>query len=335
MSEIFDRITLLTKNPEKYMLRGLKGGGGGGGSRGSSGGGSSGGGYIGGGYNNGSHHSSNSNCYYDDDCHDGVPTWVIILFVVIIVIVLLFFLARKIFYAEQMKEEMVRVEAALGDFESRLGNARSDYEGYFASKGSSTEGEGSPQSGTYIVTYMDRGKTCDGEVTLTFKESDNGKGYMITGTSNDDDGHAVIDEGYVSFDGMKAWWKDRSVTGNIGMMVLNEGSFNFKTNTFMGKWVSSLGTEGHFTRFSLKGSASASDAHGNGQTHTQAPEGAPETEAEFAVNQSAPPAPSTYTVDNYKPGEVQPSAPTATTTDNSSTVAAPSIFDQMMGGMKK
>ena len=318
MSKTFDRIVLPTTNPKQYMLRGLKGGSRGGGSRGSRGGG----------------------CY-GDNCDDS-QNWIIGLVVLFVVIfVLLMFLKC---YTDNKKME--RLQAKGGDFESRVQNVRFGYELYCAAKGSSgTESEGVPQSGTYIATFVDGGKTSDGEVTLTFKESDDGKGYMITGTSNDDDGDAVIDEGYVSFDGMKAWWKDRCVTGDVGMVVLTEGSFNFKTNTFMGKWISSSGAEGHFTRFSLKGSASASGGHG--QTQAQAPEGAPDkvynlgqAEAEFAVSPSAPPpAASTYTADVYKPEAVQSSAPTSTTTtataNNGSTVAVPSLFDQMMGGMKK
>ena len=346
MSEIFDRIVLPTTNPKQYMLRGLKGGRGGGGSRGSSGGGYSSGG---GGYNSG-YNNNNNNCY-GDDCNDDddAPNWLIALIFILIIlaVVCVAILAKKCKDEDEKKRQITAQpvkDAKGGDFESRVQNARSDYEGYFASKGSGTEGEGVPQSGTYIATFVDRGKTSDGKVTLTFKESDDGKGYMITGTSNDDDGDAVIDEGYVSFDGMKAWWKDRCVTGDVGMVVLTEGSFNFKTNTFMGKWISSSGAEGHFTRFSLKGSASASGGHG--QTQTQAPEGSPDkvynlgqAEAEFAVYPSAPPPASTYTADVYKPGAVQPSAPTTTTTsttaNNGSTGAAPSLFDQMMGGMKK
>ena len=87
-------------------------------------------------------------------------------------------------------------------FESRVQNARSAYEEYRASKGPDV-----PQSGTYISKMKDRrrGDTSIGKVNLTFKESDDGKGYMISGTSTILDGNTVIGEGYVSFDGMRAW----------------------------------------------------------------------------------------------------------------------------------
>jgi hypothetical protein len=43
----------------------------------------------------------------------------------------------------------------------------------------------------------------------------------------------VIDEGYASYDGTNAWWRETFVTGDVGMIVvLNEGDFNFKDNAF-------------------------------------------------------------------------------------------------------
>ena len=43
----------------------------------------------------------------------------------------------------------------------------------------------------------------------------------------------MIDEGYASYDGTNAWWRETFVTGDVGMIVvLNEGDFNFKDNAF-------------------------------------------------------------------------------------------------------
>lgn len=121
------------------------------------------------------------------------------------------------------------------------------------------------------------------------------------------------------------------------MSVLTEGFFNFQHNIFIGKWISSSGAEGHFTSFYLGVVQQWPDE--------EVPETAPDkahvynlAEAESVVQSPAPPA-STYTTDAYNPGMVQPSAPpattyTTTTANNESTGAAPSMFDQMLGGMK-
>lgn len=319
------------------MLRGLKGGSSGGGGRG---GGSSGGGYGGGGYSSGGGYNL-PNSGYNNGSSGGssrVSPWVIILIVVLFVLAAGFIIAQQL---DKKKQQTSGSSSNAGggaggsastDFSSLVEKAKGDADAYSSSSNKGPDHE--PQSGTYITRYVDRGNNCGGEARLQFVDSSDGRGYMISGTSKDEDGESIVNEGFASYDGEKAWWKDTCVTGDVGMSVLNEGSFNFKTNTFSGKWTSSTGVSGKFTSFSFVDTPAAGEEQAPPPKQPAYNLGATsKPEPEVYVHQpSAPPQePEVYV---HKPSAPAPSAPPTTATTGTATNAAPSLFDQMLGGIK-
>ena len=103
-------------------------------------------------------------------------------------------------------------------------------------------------SGTFDMSYVDRGKQFCGHVVLELKNNERG-GYSVTGTTSDADGTAVITEGLVTFEG-DAWWVDEVLNGNDkGLKVLTTGKFDWSTNNFEGTWRASTGQSGRYTSF--------------------------------------------------------------------------------------
>jgi len=197
---------------------------------------------------------------------------------------------------------------------------------------SGIQDEHKPSSGVYTTQYMDRGKSFIGEASLTFEDERNQGRYSISGKSKDADGETTIEEGYVSYDGSNAWWKETNISGDVGLSVINHGTFNFETNTFSGEWTSSTGYSGTFTSFSLMKSF---ESFQQNPVESTKPEQTPVI--------PIVPAPAEI-VDDSKIQDVEAEiyvAPVASssssppTSTNTGTAANSSLFDQMFSGIKK
>lgn len=103
-------------------------------------------------------------------------------------------------------------------------------------------------SGTFDMSYTDRGKQFRGHVCLELKNNER-DGYIVTGTTSDADGSATIIEGLVTYEG-DAWWVDEVFSGNdIGLKVLSTGKFDWLTNNFQGGWRANTGRTGQYSTF--------------------------------------------------------------------------------------
>ena len=103
-------------------------------------------------------------------------------------------------------------------------------------------------SGTFDMSYVDRGKQFRGHVILELKKNGSGE-YCVTGTTSDADGTAFIIEGLVTYEG-DAWWVDEVQSGNdAGLKVLTTGKFDWSTNKFEGSWRASTGQSGRYSSF--------------------------------------------------------------------------------------
>lgn len=118
-----------------------------------------------------------------------------------------------------------------------------------------------PISGNYIVTYTENQNECSskrGTLHADFTEAHNGKGYNLSGSFLDQDGFAIIKEGFVCYDGSNAYWYEfyewpsTSLRCNLKYLeVLNEGTFDFQSNSFQGTWQSNTGFQGNILRLEL------------------------------------------------------------------------------------
>lgn len=118
-----------------------------------------------------------------------------------------------------------------------------------------------PISGYYTVTYTEHQNECSskrGRLHVVFTEANNGKGYKLSGSYDDDDGFAIIKEGFVCYDGTNAYWYEyyecpsTSLRCNLKhLKVLNEGTFDFRNNFFKGTWQSNTGFQGKILKLEL------------------------------------------------------------------------------------
>ena len=97
-----------------------------------------------------------------------------------------------------------------------------------------------PYSGLYKTSYVDRTTGTHHEATLNlhFTPDFHGRGYKISGEGNDIDGNTVIEDGHANPNGM-AWWRERTVTKDVGLIVLSRGKFDFSQRSFKGSWIAS------------------------------------------------------------------------------------------------
>lgn len=119
-----------------------------------------------------------------------------------------------------------------------------------------------PISGNYIVTYTENEKefsSLRGTLHAVFTEAHNGKGYKISGSFLDHDGLAIIKEGFVRYDGTHAYWYEFNECPNTSLRyslkhleVLNEGTFDFRNNSFRGTWQSNTGYRGKILYLELR-----------------------------------------------------------------------------------
>lgn len=104
-------------------------------------------------------------------------------------------------------------------------------------------------SGTFDMSYVDRGKTFRGHVMLELQQDSSIGGYRVTGTTSDADGTATIIDGLVAYDG-DAWWLDEVSSGNdTGLKVLSTGKLDWSNNTFEGVWRANTGQSGQYSTF--------------------------------------------------------------------------------------
>ena len=108
-----------------------------------------------------------------------------------------------------------------------------------------------PHSGEYSTEYLDRGTKRNGSITLSFHDKGSSDGYILSGSGIDADGCTTITEGHVNYNGT-AWWKEKNTTGDVGMLVLSTGKFDFVGHAFTGEWYSSTNIKGTYTSFSAK-----------------------------------------------------------------------------------
>jgi len=96
-----------------------------------------------------------------------------------------------------------------------------------------------PYSGVYNTSFIDpdSGTRHDAILNLYFTKDFNGCGYRISGQGNDIDGETVIEDGFVTNDGDAAWWRERTITGDVGLQVLSKGRFDFQQRAFYGVWM--------------------------------------------------------------------------------------------------
>jgi hypothetical protein len=266
-----------TKDNSQHIFRGLRGGKGGssGGSKGGSsggnkgggynggytGGGYNGGGYTGGGYNGGYNNGYNngySNGYnnnnYSNTSGGSVPSWVTIMIIIIVISIIV---ACCCYFKHLSKSSKTNPNVS----EWKASDTSPEYFKQQANDAKEAVMEHSekciysaahaPTDGLYDMSYVDDGQIHTGIVTLSF--TDNGKGYSLSGTVADVDGQSTIIDDFVTYDG-KAYWQDRctsSSSGDEGLLVVTEGTFDFVNSTFSGSWTSSTGRTGSYTKFVL------------------------------------------------------------------------------------
>lgn len=131
-------------------------------------------------------------------------------------------------------------------------------------KGTTTNssiGDEEPYSGLYSTSYVDRtsGVQHDATMTLHFSRDFRGKGYKISGEGHDIDGQTVIEDGHANFDGT-AWWRERTITKDVGLKVLSRGKFDFANRTFYGTWLANTMEHGAYITFQALVSAPAVSA---------------------------------------------------------------------------
>lgn len=108
-----------------------------------------------------------------------------------------------------------------------------------------------PFSGQYTLSFMDpeSGVMHNASISIFFTPDNRGLGFKLNGQGSDVDGSTVIEDGHVNHDGL-SWWRERNITGDVGLQVLSRGRFNFQNRTFQGTWLASTMLNGPYYSFS-------------------------------------------------------------------------------------
>jgi len=109
-----------------------------------------------------------------------------------------------------------------------------------------------PHSGVYNASFLcsNSRKRYDAMLNINFtREVHNCNGYRISGKGSDVDGETIIEDGFVTYDGNAAWWRERTVTGDFGLQVLSKGRFDFQTRSFSGVWKANTNISGSYISF--------------------------------------------------------------------------------------
>mmetsp|Transcript_22889 Transcript_22889/g.33251 ORF Transcript_22889/g.33251 Transcript_22889/m.33251 type:complete len:385 (+) Transcript_22889:128-1282(+) len=115
-----------------------------------------------------------------------------------------------------------------------------------------------PYSGEYITSYVDGGVSRIATLTIQFTDLQDNTGYKLSGHGKDVDGTTLIEDGHANYDGT-VWWRERTVTGDVGLQVLSRGKFDFNTSKFDGTWFASSGQGGSYLSF--QANANVNQAH--------------------------------------------------------------------------
>ena len=116
-----------------------------------------------------------------------------------------------------------------------------------------------PYSGQYVAAFIDPETQVhhSAMINLSFQKdttnSYSNSGYFLSGHGSDVDGKTIIEEGYAYPNGM-AWWIERTVSdGDIGLVVISRGRFDYGQRTFEGMWLANTMLEAPYTSFSASG----------------------------------------------------------------------------------
>ena len=58
----------------------------------------------------------------------------------------------------------------------------------------------------------------------------------------------MIEDGFAKYDG-RAWWIEKAITGDVGLLVLSKGQFNFHNQSFEGTWLANTMLSGPYLSF--------------------------------------------------------------------------------------
>jgi len=134
-----------------------------------------------------------------------------------------------------------------------------------------------PYSGEYITSYVDGGVAHSATLTIQFTDLHNNTGYKLSGRGKDVDGTTLIEDGHANYDGT-VWWRERTVTGDVGLQILSRGKFDFSKSTLDGTWFASSGQGGSYLAF---------HANWNQQTTHPTPNAPPADETVYPGNEYA------------------------------------------------
>lgn len=134
------------------------------------------------------------------------------------------------------------------DFDQSVEQAKREVENSFSTQ---NQGGGQPFSGQYTTSFVDPGSGTmhNASLCLFFTPDPQRQGFRITGQGSDIDGSTIIEDGFAKYDGT-CWWKERAITGDVGLLVLSRGKFNFFQNTFEGTWLANSMISGPYLSFS-------------------------------------------------------------------------------------
>jgi hypothetical protein len=112
-----------------------------------------------------------------------------------------------------------------------------------------------PYSGQYSTSYVDRttGVQHNATLNLSFTPDFYGTGFKLSGEGHDIDGQTAIEDGHVNCDGT-AWWREFTISGDVGLKVLSRGKFDFEQKSFNGTWLASTMEHGAYIIFRAAGS---------------------------------------------------------------------------------
>ena len=133
------------------------------------------------------------------------------------------------------------------DFDREVQQAKSDVENSFSPPNQSNV---QPYSGQYTTSFIDptSGTRHNASLCLFFTPDPQRQGFRISGQGSDIDGSTVIEDGFAKYDG-RCWWIERAITGDVGLLVLSKGQFNFHQHTFQGTWLANTMLSGPYLSF--------------------------------------------------------------------------------------
>lgn len=134
------------------------------------------------------------------------------------------------------------------NFDQQVQQAKRDVENSFSTQG---QGNAQPFSGQYTTSFIDpeSGTRHNASLCLFFTPDPQRQGFRISGQGSDIDGSTIIEDGFAKYDGT-CWWIERTITGDVGLLVLSRGRFNFHQNTFEGTWLANSMISGPYLSFS-------------------------------------------------------------------------------------